>query len=809
MSENNNFESEMDYALFYAKKGWKVFPVVAGQKTPVAALCPNGVKNATDDPYIVKSWWSQVPNASIGVATGEPSNIVALDIDPRNFGDRWLYGCLDEENLTEISTLTSQTGGGGLHYFFNYAGQANCSLHEGAEILSTGKQAILPPSLHASGKKYFWVDEDEEIAVSKMPVWLSSIVRFGKSKTSVDAKTIDTLPDPPNSVQPYVTAALSRAIQNIQAALPGQQEDTLNKNSFLIGTYVGAGLIGFDRAYEQLINSGLQMKSADTAKPWKDNQIVYKVNRGLLQGAANPREDSRYEKRALSNPKSSISTRLVNKNNLPANKDLRQPQNTALPLTEYGNAERLTRLHGPNLLYCASLAATNNPLTGWVVWNKVHWEPDTRLHIQELGKNTIMQISQEQPVLGDPKLDKKTGEILEEGKNLTVAWGNKCQTESSTRHMIGLARSSLNIPVKIDVFDQKPHLFVATNGTVNLNDGTIRNSNRNDFLMQKSNVEFNSEAECPLFLDFLRDCMKGNEEDLDFLQRWVGYSLTGDNSEQKMLIHAGPGGSGKSKFLEVLLAFLGDYGQTAAAQSFINGDDGQIRNDLASLRGARVVVANETRDRQQLDEPLIKRITGMDSLTCRFLNKEYFTYVPQFKIQLATNHLPRLTTLDHSIKRRLLILPWVVQFGEIGHPKRDPKIDQKLATEHEGIFNWALEGCRKWLNDGLQISETINNATQNYFDNEDRLAPFLEECCLIGDSNLSIPCRELYDNYFKFEDSRYALGKNAFYERVRNLEKINQIRVNGERVFRGIGLSPSYLFKIQQSDLYKIIDGVD
>jgi putative DNA primase/helicase len=239
--------------------------------------------------------------------------------------------------------------------------------------------------------------------------------------------------------------------------------------------------------------------------------------------------------------------------------------------------------------------------------------------------------------------------------------------------------------------------------------------------------------------------MGENDALISFLKRAIGYSLTGITWEQVMFILWGIGKNGKTTFLEVLKALLGkDLARQAGSETFMQkARGGQIPNDLAALKWARLVTAPELERDQHLSESLIKLATGEDEITARFLYGEYFSYKPQFKLWMMANHKPIIRGTDDGIWRRPMLIPFKVQIPE---SDRDRQLINKLKTELPGILNWALQGCLEWQRNGLGIPREVQDAVAEYRKEMDVLGGFLEERC-IRNSRAVTPAATIYEAY--------------------------------------------------------------
>jgi putative DNA primase/helicase len=269
---------------------------------------------------------------------------------------------------------------------------------------------------------------------------------------------------------------------------------------------------------------------------------------------------------------------------------------------------------------------------------------------------------------------------------------------------------------------------------------------------------------------FLVDSTGGDEEMIAFLQRSAGYTLSGFTDEEKFFLVHGPEASGKSTFLEMLKAVLGDYAQTADFETFVARNQvGGARNDIARLAGARFVASIEVDEGKRLAEGLVKTITGGDSICARFLYREAFEFRPQFKLWLACNHAPRISEGDGGMWRRILRVPFEHTVPE---SERDPKVKATLKNVDEAgpaILAWAVEGCLRWQMEGLNVPDGVTAATAQYRQEQDPLAEFLDDMCNVGDEDLFVPVTDLRKSYERWASDvgvKHTLGAKAFNERL-------------------------------------------
>jgi putative DNA primase/helicase len=264
--------------------------------------------------------------------------------------------------------------------------------------------------------------------------------------------------------------------------------------------------------------------------------------------------------------------------------------------------------------------------------------------------------------------------------------------------MIDLAKTETGIPIKPSRLDADPWLLNCTNGTLDLRTGTLHAHNRKHLCTKLVPVDYDPAATCPLWDKFLNRIMGNNAVTTEFLQRLIGYSLTGSIEEQVMFIAYGLDQNGKTTLFEIICTLFGDYARTADASLLLLKRGDGPRYDVARLEGARLVLTSEITASGQLDEALVKLMTGGDKITARRLYCEEEEYYSTYKIVLRTNHMPRISGVDHAIWRRLKPIP----FNEtIPEKEQDKKLGQKLLAELPGILAWAVRGCLDWQKNGL------------------------------------------------------------------------------------------------------------
>jgi len=446
-------------------------------------------------------------------------------------------------------------------------------------------------------------------------------------------------------------------------------------------------------------------------------------------------------------------------------------QNPDLPsFTDLGNAKRLVVAEGKDIRYCYS---SNK----WFVWDGKKWTEDDTGEIHRRAKRTARAMLQEAAAVED-----------DHERKILVAHEQRSESEGRLNAMVSLARSEAGVSVRLTDFDCDPMLFNCLNGTLDLRTATLRDHCRNDLVSKIAPIEFDPNAECRTWLKFLDTIADQSTELATYLQRCVGYSLTGDTSEHALFLLYGTGANGKSTFLEVLRFVLGDYAQSADFQSLMVSQGQSVRNDLAKLNGARFVTATESEDGKRMAENVVKQLTGGDTITTRFLYQDYFEFEPQFKLWLGTNHKPVIRGQDVGIWRRIRLIPFNVR---ISPDQQDRDLKAKLKKEAPGILRWALEGLADWRAQGLKEPAIVEEATKEYQADQDLILHFLNSRCSQSAGDES-PAHGLYAAFKEWaqETNEWPMTERKFSNALeeRSLRKVR--RASGF-VWKGIALLPS------------------
>lgn len=439
--------------------------------------------------------------------------------------------------------------------------------------------------------------------------------------------------------------------------------------------------------------------------------------------------------------------------------------------TETDAARLFVRLCGDRIRYCARLG-------GWHVWDERRWKRDE--------EGTVFRLAEELT----PLIARVAGSL--EGhddpvKVLKFAVSLRGRRRLENVVAIAARQPGVVIPDP-ERFDADPWLLNVENGTIDLKSGTLRPHNRNDLITKIVPIVYDADASCERWRGFLMEIFQENTDQCDFIWRAIGYSLSGINTEHCFNVLYGIGANGKSTMVDIIVRLLGDYAATSAPDTFLNRRAGAPTNDLARLRGIRLVSAIETGERQSLAENFVKAATGGDRISARHLYAEYFEFEPVFKLWLATNHKPVIKGIDEGIWRRVRLVPFLERFEK---GRADDHLRDKLIAELPGILAWAVRGCRLWQECGLQPPPSVVAATADYRSEMDTFAGFIDERCEV-DPKHTATSAELYNAYSVWCDvnNERRLSKTQFGTHLGD-RGFTRERTGRRRKWAGIRLAPS------------------
>ena len=340
----------------------------------------------------------------------------------------------------------------------------------------------------------------------------------------------------------------------------------------------------------------------------------------------------------------------------------------------------------------------------WLVWDGCRWRTEDTLAATDLIRSVCRHAALK---ASNPKV------------------AAKLASASTVSGVERLARADRRHAATTDEWDADPWLLNTPGGVVDLRSGRKRAHERADRMTKITTAS--AGGECPIWLQFLGEVTGGDKELQAYLQRMVGYALTGSTREHALFFLYGTGANGKSVFVNTLATILGDYATNAPMDTFMEARADRHPTDMAGLRGARFVAAIETEQGRRWAESKVKSLTGGDKISARFMRQDFFEFFPQFKLFVAGNHKPAIRNIDEAMKRRLHLIPFTIT---VPPDKRDKHLQQKLLAERDGILAWAVQGCLEWQRLGrLDPPQRVLDATDEYFEEEDAIGEFLDEEC--------------------------------------------------------------------------------
>jgi putative DNA primase/helicase len=424
-------------------------------------------------------------------------------------------------------------------------------------------------------------------------------------------------------------------------------------------------------------------------------------------------------------------------------------------LTDLGNADRFISQHGGRVRYCPSLKSH-------LVWTGSRWAKDDSGAVVGLAQETARSIHHEAADAVDKEEQRKISR-----------WAVTSQSAARIHAMLDMAQP--HIAVSMCELDRDSWLLNCQNGTLDLRTGELRDHDPDDLITKLAPVAFDPTATAPRFQRFLEETLV-DDDVIQFVQRYFGYSLTGDTRERVIAILYGSGKNGKSTLVELLMELLGDYADSTDVETVLSKRHTGVGNDVAALKGHRFVSTSEVEKGRRLAESKVKQLTGRDTITARFLFCEPFSFKPEFKLWMSTNNKPEIRGTDDAIWDRIRLIPFTKRFAG---SSEDQGLPQKLRQELPGILTWAVRGCVDWQRNGLGGAERITSATAAYRTEMDTLAGFLDECCVVA-CGVTVKFSKLFSTYKNWcEEAGETPEKRKGFS--------NQLNDRGYETYNGYG----------------------
>ena len=434
--------------------------------------------------------------------------------------------------------------------------------------------------------------------------------------------------------------------------------------------------------------------------------------------------------------------------------------NTFFSYDDTGNAERFLKKYEDIVRY-------NYDNKSFMIYNSRFWQEDSSSIIKNLAETVIADMKNEFKFVNDEDQEKA---LLKHIKYTRNSKGKENMLKE-LQHKVAITNNEL---------DLDPYLFNVDNGFLDLKEYLFKDHDKNNFFSKIAGTEFDPKRKCPKWIKFLREIFLEDEELIEFIQKAIGYSLTGSTREQCLFILFGNGLNGKSVFLEVMSALFGHYALNIQPGSLMVKNQQGANNDIARLKGARFVTTTEPNDGMRFDEGLVKQLTGGDKVTARFLYKNEFEFIPEFKIWMATNHKPIIRGNDDGIWRRLNIIPFDAKVKKI-----NKNLKEELLEELPGILNWALAGLKKYHKDGLEKPEKVKNSISLYKQEMDTIGQFIDEC-IMNLEGYKVGASVVYQTYknWAIMNGQYVMSGTKFG--IEFSKKFEKVSMKGKKFYKNV-----------------------
>ena len=462
-------------------------------------------------------------------------------------------------------------------------------------------------------------------------------------------------------------------------------------------------------------------------------------------------------------------------NNIPISKPYEEKNTENRPLGSYtfddtGNAKRFTDRFRESVLY-------NYTARKWMYYDGRRWVFDENGETKRMADEIVEDIRcGMQDYLAALPTDKNVEEAQKEyAKHIRLSRSSKAKTNM-------LIESQHRVPVSYTQLDRHPSLLCVLNGELNLKTGVLQPHDTAHLITKIAYTEYADKMDHPLWDKFLSEIFLGDRELIRYVQKAVGYSLTGLTQEHCAFFLYGTGRNGKSTFLDIITEMLGDHAVNIQPETImLRLASAGPTSDIARLKGARLVTTSEPNEGARLNEGLLKQLTGGDKVTAALKYENEFEYTPEFKLWMCTNHKPFIRGTDAGIWSRIRLIPFHVQIPE---EKMDRQLKFKLRKELPGILAWAVDGCLLWQREGLKQPESVLSAGREYKSEMDVLASFLDDCCEAGGE---AKAGDLFKAYavWALAGNEYQMSSTKF---GREMTKRYQRRKSGDWLYIGLHL---------------------
>jgi P4 family phage/plasmid primase-like protien len=700
--------------------GWVLFPLAGNSKTPPKGVTGHLAWNLEDSRDAIDLLQNESMN--VGLVTGAPSDVVVIDVDPRHGGK---YEDVERIANCQVNTRVHETQSGGWHFIFRYpegVSRVPCSvgrLSAGIDVRADGGYIVAPPSTLDGNSYTVLHDRDMEY----LPPGILNKLLVAQND----------IPDTHYQFHKDHYADVVRWHNNYLREAKNAQDgerDNVSYSALCRSLQLVHTVPDHILSYEEVVTDYTKKL------PYAMKGLTGKLDRAWKFASETPRPHPSVTLTPRPSDEKITPRWIMSERDTPDADNLDESM-----LNDTANATRLVEVFKNRIRYVEGL--------GWLIWDGKVWRPEN-----ENSASVLQMVSREQENL---RIDLKAR--VEAGMSTKAASAHITYSLSlkGLKNALELMKSRYSIRLTPDELDNANHLLTVRNGVVDLRTGMLHSHDPALHLTRLVDIDFHVDAKAPRWEQFLAEVMPEMPDMPAFLQRLVGYGITGETSEHCLAIHYGTGSNGKSIYLDTLRNLFGSISAVTDWSSFERKRDGagSSRPDLVRLRGARLVTVNEADSRASIDEAQVKRMASGDRITARALYQSEIEFYPNFLLQMATNAKPDITGGDEGIWRRVKLIPWQRFFES---HERDHTLADTLLNESEGILAWAVKGSVDWYAAGLQEPERVRNATQDYRESSDILGGFIDALQHGGwvcpESNKTVPSAWTYTLYQKWAETQ-------------------------------------------------------
>lgn len=726
-------------ATLLARNGFEIVETAEGHKEPLSnAWQTLGMVNPDDITTMLSR-----PARQYGVFPPAGSRVAIIDFDKQGIYEAMRH--LLPDTLT-IRTSEKESGWRGVHAYIRLPDGVDEAdvprSFEGGEVRIAGSgQTVGPWGRHPSGTLY--EPEGTTRVIATASVELIEALQASKARRSSKQNKARTADD-----DGWVVTE------------PGRHEFLASRGRYLRGV----GLTGTRLSEE------LHRLNTERCQPPKSDEEVDALVKWIEANITDdpPKDDGarlvRSAEKQASNSGQGAAT---------ATATASGPHDAAFPRTDAGNSEYFASLYGDIVRY-------DWRRERWLLWDGTRWKPDSDGAVVRLAVAAMRRRQADALAITDH--DEKLRE---------VRWAIGSESKSRLSSMLTLAQSHSTITDAGEQWDADPWVLGVPNGVVDLRTGKLREARQTDRITKQAGVAFDPLAKAPTWESFKTDIANGDDSLIDFIDTALGYSLTGDTREQCFFLLHGSGGNGKSTLLDVIREVFGEYAITSPFSTFTASryGDGGPSNDLARLDGARFVTAIEPNEGATFHEGRVKELTGGDEVTARYLHKEFFSFKPQMKLWLATNHKPGVRDLSRGFWRRVRLLPFERDFESEG--KVNKSLPETLRAESAGILAAVVRACVRWQVNGLVSPPVVLQAVADYKEEANPISDWITDR-INGIAGSWTSLTDLHTDYKTWMAdhwrAREALGRNTFSKAMEARFKAH--KRNTGQGFDGVELAP-------------------